>query len=85
MLCDEIVLLEDVNGRRLVKALLPRISVLFERIAGLPAVKIDSPAKREKNTARGLIIAQSLELHPLNPLIRRVFNHGRPLTSQPAI
>lgn len=43
VLCDEMVLLEDVNGRRLVKALLPRISVLFDKIAGLPAVRIDSP------------------------------------------
>ena len=44
VLCDDIVLLEDVIGRRLLfKALLPRISVLFVKIAGLPAVKIESP------------------------------------------
>lgn len=43
VLCDDIVLLEDVIGRRLFKALLPRISVLFVRIAGLPAVNIESP------------------------------------------
>jgi hypothetical protein len=39
------VLLDDVIGRRLFKALLPRISVLFDRIAGLPAVNIESPEK----------------------------------------
>lgn len=45
VLCDDIVLLEDVIGRRLLlfKALLPRISVLLARMAGLPAVKIESP------------------------------------------
>jgi len=43
VLCDDIVLLEDVIGRRLFKALLPRISVLFVNIAGLPAVNIESP------------------------------------------
>lgn len=48
--CDDIVLLEDVIGRRLFKALLPRINVLFVRIAGLPAVNIESPVgtKRKK-------------------------------------
>lgn len=49
VLCDEIVLLEDVIGRRLLfKALLPRISVLFARIAGLPAVNIESPVREER-------------------------------------
>lgn len=44
VLCDDMVLLEDVIGRRLFKALLPRISVLLlARIAGLPAVNIESP------------------------------------------
>lgn len=45
MLCDDIVLLEDVIGRRLFKALLPRINVLFAKMAGLPDVKIESPEK----------------------------------------
>lgn len=42
---DETVLLDDVIGRRLFKALLPRIKVLFARIAGFPAVKIESPVR----------------------------------------
>lgn len=49
------MLLDDVIGRRLFKALLPRISVLFDRIAGLPAVNIESPGagkKREKTRFR---------------------------------
>lgn len=37
------MLLEDVIGRRLFKALLPRIRVLLVRIAGFPAVNIESP------------------------------------------
>lgn len=50
VLCDEIVLLEDVIGRRwlLFKALLPRIRVLFVNIAGLPAVNIESPVEHWK-------------------------------------
>jgi hypothetical protein len=49
LLCDEIVLLEDVIGRRLLfKALLPRMRVLLARIAGLPAVKIESPENKVK-------------------------------------
>lgn len=48
VLCDEIVLLDDVIARRLFKALLPRINVLLVRIAGLPAVKIESPAEGER-------------------------------------
>lgn len=48
VLCDEIVLLDDVIARRLFKALLPRINVLLVRMAGLPAVKIESPAEGEK-------------------------------------
>lgn len=47
LLCDEIVLLDDVIGRRLFKALLPRISVLLARMAGFPAVKIESPASKK--------------------------------------
>lgn len=47
LLCDEIVLLEDVIGRRLLfKALLPRMRVLLARIAGLPAVNIESPKNK---------------------------------------
>jgi hypothetical protein len=50
VLCDEIVLLDDVIARRLLfKALLPRINVLFVNIAGFPALKIESPKKNEKN------------------------------------
>lgn len=52
VLCDDIVLLEDVIGRRLFKALLPRISVLFVRIAGLPAVNIESPVGKEKKNRK---------------------------------
>lgn len=44
VLTDDIVLLDDVICRRLLKAFPPRISVLLlDNIAGLPAVNIESP------------------------------------------
>lgn len=52
LLCDEIVLLEDVIGRRLFKALLPRISVLLARMAGFPAVNIESPAGENSKVSK---------------------------------
>jgi hypothetical protein len=48
VLCDEIVLLDDVIARRLFKALLPRIKVLLVKIAGFPALKIESPVMRRE-------------------------------------
>lgn len=56
VLCDEIVLLDDVIARRLFKALLPRINVLFVRIAGFPALKIESPVNEGKKKKNLVII-----------------------------
>lgn len=84
VLCDDIVLLEDVIGRRLFKALLPRISVLFVRIAGLPAVNIESPVGKEKKGKKesDRKLCKMGKLNFANNVARVKFNNGKKLNFQ---